>query len=114
MSNKEQKKNSVAQPLMEELEIGKTLYTTSLTKKFRNRETWSKPNEKLVEAVIPGTIQKIMVKEGQEVSAGTPVLILEAMKMRNEILAPVTGVVPKIHVKEGEHVPKAHLLFEMD
>jgi biotin carboxyl carrier protein len=99
---------------LETLEIGNALYSTRLTSKFKNRSNWERPNEKMVFAVIPGTIQKIMVKEGEQVEAGTPMLILEAMKMRNEVLAPVSGLIQKIHVKEGEHVPKSHLLVEMD
>jgi len=99
---------------LETLEIGKTLYTTRLTSKFKNRSNWERPNVKMVTAVIPGTIQKLMVKVGDQVEAGRPMLILEAMKMRNEILAPVDGVIQKIHVSVGEHVPKAHLLVELD
>jgi biotin carboxyl carrier protein len=115
MSNKEKssKKSSSSEPRMESLEIGGALYTTRLTNKFKNRPIWKKPDEKRIVAVIPGNIQKIMAKEGDEVSAGTPLLILEAMKMRNEILSPVNGVVLKIHVNEGEMVPKSHLLIEM-
>jgi len=116
MSNKEKssKKSPGAEPRMESLEIGSALYKTRLTRKFKNRENWEKPDEKRILAVIPGTIQRIMVKEGDAVSAGTPLLILEAMKMRNEVLAPVTGTVTGILVSEGEMVPKSHLLVEMD
>lgn len=116
MSNKEKssKKNPTSEPRMETLEIGSALYTTRLTSKFRNRKSWQKPDEKRIEAVIPGTIQRIMAKEGDEVPAGTPLLILEAMKMRNEVLSPVGGVVRKIHVSEGEMVSRSHLLIEMD
>lgn len=108
------KKSSPVEPAMESLEIGGDLYITRLTSKFRNRQIWLKPDEKKIEAVIPGTIQKIMVKEGDEVDAGTPLLILEAMKMRNEVRSPVDGVVRKIYVTEGEMVPKFHLLVEMN
>lgn len=116
MSSKEKfsKKNPVSELPLESLEIGSALYTTRLTSKFKNRELWQKPDAKKIEAVIPGTIQRIMAKEGDEVSAGTPLLILEAMKMRNEVLSPVSGVVMRIHVSEGEMVPKAHLLVEID
>ena len=115
MSNKEKssKKSSSSEPRMESLEIGGALYSTRLTTKYKNRQIWKKPDEKRIVAVIPGNIQKIMAKEGDEVSAGTPLLILEAMKMRNEILSPVNGVVLKIHVSEGEMVSKSHLLIEM-
>ena len=115
MSNKEKssKKSSSSKPRMESLEIGSNIYKTRLTAKFKNREIWVKPDEKRIEAVIPGNIQRIMAKEGDQVSAGTPLLILEAMKMRNEVLAPFKGVVRKIHVSVGEMVPRAHLLIEM-
>ena len=114
MSDKEKTSDSRATRTdMESLEIGNALYVTRLTSKFRNRQRWQRPDDKRVEAFIPGTIQRIMVKEGQNVSAGTPLLILEAMKMRNEVLSPVNGIIKKIHVSEGEMVPKSHLLLEM-
>jgi biotin carboxyl carrier protein len=114
MSNKAKSpdKLSLESP-MEQLEIGGALYETRLTKKFRNRENWSRPDERKVEAVIPGTIQRIMVSEGEEVSPGTPMLILEAMKMRNEVVSPIQGIIRKIYVSEGDQVPKAQLLVEI-
>ncbi len=116
MSNKEltSKKEPIQELPLEQLEIGSAIYATRLTSKFRNRLNWERPNERIVTAVIPGTIQRIMVKVGDEVEAGKPMLILEAMKMRNEILAPVAGVIRMINVSEGEHVPKSHLLVELD
>ena len=114
MNEREKSSNTGAtQADMESLEIGGALYATRLTSKFRNREPWKRPDEKSIEAFIPGTIQRIMVKEGQEVSTGTPLLILEAMKMRNEVLSPVNGMIRKIHVSEGEMVPKSYLLVEL-
>ena len=98
----------------ETLEIGGAVYTTRLTAKFKSRKNWQKPDEKKIQAIIPGTIQRIMAKEGDEVKVGTPLMILEAMKMRNEILSPVNGIVKKIYVNEGEMVPKSHLLLDLD
>jgi biotin carboxyl carrier protein len=98
---------------LESLQVGSVVYTTRLTNKFRNRPRWKQPDMKRIEAVIPGTIQRIMAREGEEVKAGTPLLILEAMKMRNEVLSTIDGVVRKIHVVEGEMVPKSHLLVEL-
>ena len=97
---------------MEKLEIGGAIYQTRLTAKFRDRVAWQRPDERKLLSVIPGTIQKLMVAEGDEVLAGTPLVILEAMKMRNEIRALVPGVIRKINVKEGEQVPKSHILLE--
>lgn len=116
MTKKDQasKKRPVSEAAMDSLEIGSAVYTTRLTAKFKNRDLWQRPDEKRIEAFIPGTIQRIMAKEGQEVSTGTPLLILEAMKMRNELLSPVSGVIKKIYVSEGEMVPKSQLLLEID
>jgi len=111
---KYKKRGTPVEPAMESIEIGGAIYTTRLTSKFRNRRNWNRPDELKIEAVIPGTIQKIMASEGEEVTAGTPLLILEAMKMRNEVLAPLNGVIGKIHVAEGELVSKSQLLIEMN
>jgi biotin carboxyl carrier protein len=54
------------------------------------------------------------VEAGQEVEEGTPLLILEAMKMENVIKAPGTGVVKNVNVSKGEAVEKNHLLIEME
>lgn len=99
---------------MEQLEIGGALYTTKLTAKFKNRPKWTAPDQNKVLAVIPGTIQKLMVSVGDEVVAGESMLILEAMKMRNEIKAPQNAIIKKINVKEGEHVSKSYLLVEFE
>ncbi|MCK5134347.1 MAG: acetyl-CoA carboxylase biotin carboxyl carrier protein subunit [Bacteroidales bacterium] len=110
---KSTKKTPAQDPPLEELEIGSAIYLTRLTTKFNNRKSWQRPDERMVQAVIPGTIHKIMVKEGAEVNLGTPLLILEAMKMRNKVLSPVQGVIRKIHVAEGEKVRKERLLLEI-
>jgi acetyl/propionyl-CoA carboxylase alpha subunit len=53
---------------------------------------------------MPGKISKILVKEGQEVKEGDPILIMEAMKMENEMRAGRDAKIKKIHVKEGDSV----------
>ena len=55
----------------------------------------------LMTAPMPGTILDIKVKEGQAVKAGDLILILEAMKMENEIVSPKDGVVNKIHTTKS-------------
>ena len=81
-------------------------YSTQLTDKFVNREKWEPVDPYKVFAVIPGTIVKISVKEGQKVNEGRTLYILEAMKMKNKIIANISGVVDKIHVEEGQKVAK--------
>ena len=63
-------------------------YKTQLTDKFRARKRWTPPNKRHVLAVIPGTILEIKAKVNQKVNAGETLLILEAMKMANNIVMP--------------------------
>jgi len=58
----------------------------------------------LVKAIMPGIVVKLIVAEGDVVEAGQPLLILEAMKMQNEIAAPAAGKIKLIHVREREAV----------
>lgn len=57
-----------------------------------------------VKAPLPGTILKISVKEGDVVKNGDTLLLMEAMKMENNILAEKNGTITKIHVAEGDTV----------
>jgi biotin carboxyl carrier protein len=66
-----------------------------------------------VDATLPGQILSLLVERGDKVEAGMPVLILEAMKMENEVLAPRDGVVGKLHVEAGQVVAKGDPLFEI-
>ncbi len=63
-----------------------------------------------LKSVMPGRVTRILVKEGEDVAAGTPLLILEAMKMENEIRSACAGVVQKIHVREGVAVAQGDSL----
>lgn len=63
---------------------------------------------------MPGKISKIMTQEGATVSKGDTLLILEAMKMENEIKAGVDGVVKALHVKEGQAVEAGYLMLEIE
>ncbi len=63
-----------------------------------------------LEAPMPGMVIKYQVKEGDAVKEGDVVMILEAMKMENSILAPATGTVKQICCKEGQSVQKGDVL----
>ena len=67
-----------------------------------------------VTAPMPGLILQLMVAPGDTVAAGTPLLVLEAMKMENVIKAEGDGTVRAVHVGEGEAVDKRQLLIEME
>jgi glutaconyl-CoA/methylmalonyl-CoA decarboxylase subunit gamma len=66
-----------------------------------------------VKAPMPGKIIDVLVREGSVVQRGEPVVILEAMKMQNEILSPVNGTVVKISAKPNTNVMKDDLLVEI-
>ncbi|MBZ0264828.1 biotin/lipoyl-binding protein [bacterium] len=65
----------------------------------------AKPSEPkgagVVRAPLPGTVLKVVVREGQEVKTGDTLLVMEAMKMQNNISATKAGTVAKILVGEG-------------
>lgn len=63
--------------------------------------------EHSIDAPMPGKVVKLVASEGQSVKAGDVLLILEAMKMQNEIPADADGVVKKFNVAAGQSV-KAH------
>lgn len=59
---------------------------------------------------MPGRIISIKVKMGEEVNIGAPILILEAMKMQNEITSPIDGTVKEIRAEEGSLVEAKDVL----
>jgi len=63
---------------------------------------------------MPGKVVKLMVKVGDKVQAGQTVLILEAMKMENEIKAGVSGTIKSINVQPGQALESGVLLAEID
>lgn len=65
----------------------------------------------VVEAPMPGKILKISVAVGASVSSGDVLLILEAMKMENEISAPAGGTVREIRAREGDSVNTGDVLI---
>lgn len=63
---------------------------------------------------MPGTVVDVLVKDGDTVKAGDPVLIIEAMKMENEVQAPVGGTVSRVNVKKGDSVNPDEALMEIN
>jgi biotin carboxyl carrier protein len=94
--------------------IDNVKYKTMLTKKFTNRKMYVERNPFHIKAFIPGTIIKLVVKEGRKVKVGDSLLILEAMKMMNDVLAPENGTVKKIHVAAGDRVSKDQIMIELE
>jgi glutaconyl-CoA/methylmalonyl-CoA decarboxylase subunit gamma len=72
-----------------------------------------KAEKEFIKAPMPGKIIDVLVREGATVLRGEPVVILEAMKMQNEILSPVNGVVVNVSAKANTNVMKDDLLVEI-
>ena len=98
---------------LKELIIQGAVYKTTFTKKFENRVNYQTPNENLIFSFIPGTIIDIFVKTKQKVKEGETLLLLEAMKMENQIRMPFDGEIVKIHIKRGQVIPNRYLIMEI-
>ncbi|MBQ9941056.1 MAG: biotin/lipoyl-binding protein [Clostridia bacterium] len=64
-----------------------------------------------VSSPMPGTILDIKVSVSQKVTSGTVLCVLEAMKMENDIVAPVDGTVTSVNIQKGSSVNSGDLLF---
>lgn len=62
---------------------------------------------------MPGTVTSIKAKQGQQVKKGDVILLLEAMKMENDICAPSDGTITAIHVSAGATVSTGEVLFDI-
>ncbi|MCD6588929.1 MAG: acetyl-CoA carboxylase biotin carboxyl carrier protein subunit [Candidatus Fermentibacteraceae bacterium] len=93
------------------LNIDETIYETEVPDSFNRR--WTPPDIRLVNAFIPGTVVEVKTTAGTVVKAGDVLLILDAMKMYNEITAPVSGTVDVVAVSAGERVEKNQLLVRL-
>ena len=67
----------------------------------------------IISSAIPGKVVAIMASEGEDVQEGSVVIVLEAMKMQNEIKAGIDGLVKKIMCKPGERVEANMPLMEI-
>jgi len=104
----------MSEPEKNKLVIDDTEYETRLNYKFLNRKKYVAPNPKEVKAFIPGTIRKIFVKPGDVVKVGDSLLILEAMKMMNDLKSIQAGKIKAIHVSSDQNVMNRQLLVEFE
>ena len=63
---------------------------------------------------MPGKIVKVFAKPGQAVKAGDPLLIMEAMKMENEMRASIDTKIKSVHVKDGDTIETGTLLVTFE
>lgn len=67
-----------------------------------------------IKTSMPGKIIRVLVREGEEVKEGQAVLVLEAMKMQNEIKSPQAGKVTYLNLKPGAYVEAGATLFSIE
>ncbi len=89
------------------------------SKKSAAAETFVEPTVEMgnagsIKAPLPGNVAKVKVQEGAKVNAGDVLIVLEAMKMENEILAPAAGTVKKLYVQEGKAVQQGEALVDLE
>ena len=89
-------------------------FQTTYNKMYRERKPWVPANPKNIVCHIPGTIVKVMVKEGDQVKPGDLLILFKAMKMNNNVVAQKAGTIKKICVKAGENVKNHTVLIEME
>jgi 3-methylcrotonyl-CoA carboxylase alpha subunit len=70
--------------------------------------------EHSMSAPMPGVVLKVMAAVGDKVAKGTPLIVLEAMKMEHQLTAPTDGVVKKVNCREGELVQPGIDLIELE
>ncbi len=93
--------------------IDDEVYETRLTEKYKKRKPWVPVNPRRILAVIPGVIIEVSAKEGRSVKRGDSLLVVEAMKMKNDIFAPLDAKIGKVHVQVGDITKKSQLLIEL-
>ena len=116
-----------------EIEVNGTQYSVEVNKEVKSSKTpklvrasipepkrsESKPKKNIsssstpVKAPLPGSILQVFVKEGDEVKVGDKLLIMEAMKMENNVLAEKAGKVTMVKIKTGDTVLQNDVLLEI-
>ena len=83
----------------------------------QSKEKYHRPesvSKKQIKAPLPGLILEVNVKVGDEVEAGEDVLVLEAMKMENDVQTNTSGIVKEINVEEGDSVEEGAVLITLE
>lgn len=93
------------------IKVDDSEYSTYSTPVYDRTAKWTHPDDRIVKAIIPGTIVEVFVKEGDSIKDGGAMLVIEAMKMNNQIKFVRDGIVDKILVKPGDIVAKGHSLM---
>jgi biotin carboxyl carrier protein len=99
---------------LKKFHLDDTEYETRLSRKFERRKHWIAPDPRIMAASIPGVVTILSVHPGQKVKRGDPILILEAMKMKNPVVAPRAGTIHSVRVTPGQMVAKGAPMVEFE
>jgi biotin carboxyl carrier protein len=78
------------------------------------KEEKGRPKKKDIKITMPGRVVQILAAEGDDVEEGQAVLVLEAMKMQNEIKSPQVGRIIRMNFKAGDYVEAGSTLFSVE
>jgi len=96
-----------------QLSVGGRIYRLRQDVVDADRPASGRGGDGRLEAPMPGTIIAVHVSAGDRVRTGQPLVVLESMKMHNEIVSPLDGVVAKLNCRAGEQVAFGQLLVEV-
>jgi biotin carboxyl carrier protein len=78
------------------------------------REEKGRQKKRDIKITMPGRVVQVLAAPGDEVQEGQPILVLEAMKMQNEIKAPQPGHLTRVHFRAGDYVEAGSILFTVE
>lgn len=74
----------------------------------------AKPSAKTIKSPLPGNVVKVLVKEGDVFKTDDVIMVLESMKMENNILAERSGTIVKVHINAGQSILQDAPLFDIE
>jgi pyruvate carboxylase len=99
---------------MSKTETTDKISKTDQVQRYVMRKVFTAVNANHITAFMPGTVGHIYVKKGEKVKKGETIIILQCMKMDNELQAPFDAKIKSINVKTGENVVKDSVLIELN
>ena len=110
----EQEVNTLKTPILVRKEVVTKPGENKITTKAAAMPPSNKPSANTVNAPLPGSIIRLVAKVGDTVKEGDLLLVMESMKMENNILSEKNGVIKKINVEAGQAVMQDDILLELE
>ena len=110
----EQEVNTLKTPILVRKEVVTKPGENKITAKAAPMPPSDKPSANGVKAPLPGSIIRVVAKVGDSVKEGDLLLIMESMKMENNILSEKNGVIKRINVEAGQAVMQDDILMELE